>query len=321
MDRRTLLQALAAAFLVQSGRGLAGCTTDPGAPTREAPVNPDSTFHAIYRDDALREQFFPFLVNVFSLYPQDKLHALVHKASVEHGTDEAIYLAILEGLPSITPVGATLTYAVPALNKQKREMAEQAGRLLGDKVRIDGYVEMGTTGRYLNTLEKRIEVVGDVFVLNDIAPTRSPVDVVERGQLAKQGAFVHLADYAPIAADIGDQSVDLVSNLIGLHHAPVEALDDFIGSLRRILRPNGKLLLREHDVNTPTMNTIVALAHDVFNAGVKFSWPDNAAQLRAFRSIDEWTTMLTERGFKRAPGAELQAGDPTANTMILFQRT
>jgi SAM-dependent methyltransferase len=320
MDRRSLLTALAATYLVSVGRGLAGCGADPGAPTRESPLDPTSTFHAIYRDAVLRDRFFPFLQNVFSLYPEEKLHALVHKASVEHGTDEAIYRAILAGLPGVTPIGSTLAYAVPALHKQKREMAEQAARLLGDGARIDGYVEMGTTGRYLNSLEKRVQVVGPVFVLNDIAPTQSPVDMVERGQFARQGAFVHLSDYAPISTEIADTSVDLVSNLIGFHHAPVAALDDFIASLRRVLRPGGKLLLREHDVTDPTMNTLVALAHDVFNAGVQYSWEDNAAQLRGFRSVADWSALLEARGFTRAAGAELQAGDPTGNTMLLFVR-
>jgi SAM-dependent methyltransferase len=312
LDRRTLLGALAAAFWV-------GCGGKTAEAPDEIPFDAASTFHRVYRDDALRERFFPFLVTVFHLYPEQKLHDLVHRAALAHGTDEAIYRAILEGLPGITPVGSTLTHALPALKKQKTDMAEQAANLLGEGAKVDGYVEMGTTGRYLNQLDKRVEVTGPVFVLNDVAPTNSPVDVVERGQLAQHGAFVHLSDYAPVSADIPDASVDLVSNLIGLHHCPLDALQPFVGSFRRVLRPGGRLLLREHDVVDPASRDIVTLAHDVFNAGVKLTWEENAAQLRHLRSVDEWAALLARHGFERLAGAERQEGDPTDNTLLLFR--
>jgi SAM-dependent methyltransferase len=315
LDRRELLIALAGAFL-------AGCAAEsPPAVSPEAPADPASNFHRIYRDEALRARFFPFLVTVFHLYPEDKLHGLIQQASYAHGTDEAVYRAVLAGLPSIAPVGSIVTHALPALNKQKRDMADQAARLLGDGARIDGYLEMGTTGRYLNSLDRRVSVTGPVFVLNDIAPTNAPVDIVERGQLAQHGAFVHLSDYAPLGSAVPDGSIDLVSNLIGFHHCPLPSLDAFIASFRRVLRPGGRLLLREHDVADPTMHTLVALAHDVFNAGVEISWEDNAAQLRHFRSIDAWTTKLAEHGFAREAGAERQDGDPTDNTLVLFRMT
>lgn len=313
LDRRTLLGALASAFLAACGR------SDAPLPSGEAPFDPASTFHRVYRDEALRARFFPFLVTVFHLYPEEKLHGLVHAASLAHGTDEAVYRAILAGLPGITPVGSVVTYALPALTKQKVDMAEQAATLLGDGATVDGYVEMGTTGRYLNSLEKRVTVTGPVFVLNDVAPTNSPVDVVERGQLRKQGVFVHLADYAPLGAAIPDASVDLVSNLIGFHHCPDEALEPFVDSFRRVLRPGGRLLLREHDVVDDASRDIVTLAHDVFNAGVELTWEENVGQFRHFRSVQAWTELLARHGFVREAGAERQSGDPTDNTLLLYR--
>ncbi|MCO4743683.1 MAG: class I SAM-dependent methyltransferase [Proteobacteria bacterium] len=314
MHRRDLLlSSLATAFLASCGAA-------------EAPIpagvvgDPESNFHHIYGDEALRERFLMFLVTVFHLYPEDKFHELIHRSTLSHASDEAIYEAVAAGLPGITPVGATVRYALPALKKQKLEMADQMAKLLGDGTRVDGYVEMGTTGRYLNSLDKRIQVEGPVFVLNDLEPTNGAVDVVERGQLKKVGSFVHLGDYDPVSADIADASVDLVSNLIGFHHCPPDALEGFVGSLRRVLRPGGKLMLREHDVPDPTMDRFVALAHDVFNAGVGLSWQENAAQLRHFRSVDGWTSWLEGQGFKRAETVVLQEGDPTDNTLLMFEK-
>lgn len=313
-DRRTVLGGLASAFLAACGPAPA-----PEASGPDAPFDPASTFHRVYRDDALRARFFPFLVTVFHLYPEEALHALIHRAARAHGTDEAVYRAILAELPSITPVGSMVTHALPALAKQKRDMAAQAAALLGEGARVDGYVEMGTTGRYLNSLERRVEVTGPVFVLNDVAPTNAPVDVVERGQLRHQGLFVHLADYAPLDARIPDASVDLISNLIGLHHCPDDALEPFVESFRRVLRAGGRLLLREHDAVDAASRDLVTLAHDVFNAGVSLGWEENAAQFRHFRSVEEWTTLLARCGFERAPGAERQPGDPTDNTLLAFR--
>ena len=132
------------------------------------------------------------------------------------------------------------------------------------------------------------------------------------------GSYVPLNDYAAIA--VPKASVDLVTNFIGFHHAPLEQLEGFIDSIRRALKPTGVMLLREHDVTDAEMNSVATLAHDVFNAGTELTWAENQAEFRAFRSVDEWTRMLESQGFKRLAGALQQPGDPTANTLLAFQR-
>lgn len=314
MNRRDLLFSLLASALLEA------CGAAVDLPDAGVAGAPGSRFHAVYGNEEARARFKDFLVHVFHLYPEDRFHDLILKCTLEQATDEAIYRALVKGLPGISPAGRQLTYGLPALKKQKEVMAEQVASLLGSGARIDGYVEMGTTGRYLATLRDRVTVAGPTYVLNDMAPSHSPVDVLERGQLAKVGTFVHLGEYDPLGSDIPDTSVDLVSNLIGFHHCPPEALGDFVASLRRVLRPGGRLLVREHDVAAPAMDTFVALAHDVFNAGVGISWEDNAAQLRHFRSVADWTLWFEAQGFRAVPGAATQAGDPTDNTLLCFEK-
>src|SRR6185436_3685668 len=107
---------------------------------------------------------------------------------------------------------ADLFYALPALAKQKKEMARQTLELLGERREFDGYLEIGSTGRYASELRKHLRLRGPLVLVNDVAPTNSPVDIVERGRLAKLGSFVPLNDYAPIdAAAVPDASMDLVS--------------------------------------------------------------------------------------------------------------
>jgi hypothetical protein len=317
MDRRTfLLHSLASAFLV-------ACGSDPTLP--EAPVggvsaDPASNFHAIYDDPTLRARFKLFLTNVFHLYPEDDLHALVHAATQAHPTDEAIYGAVVEGLPGITPTASLLRYALPALQTQKSVMAAQAAALLGEGTTVDGYLEIGTVGRYRKALGKVLDLQGPSFVVNDRKPSKDLSDMVERGSYGEAGTFVELADYAPIGEGVPSGSVGLVTNYIGFHHAPKAALDGFVASIRRVLRPDGHLLLREHDVNRPVMEHLVGLAHDVFNAGTSVDWAGNAAEIRNFRSIDGWTAYLASQGFVRKPGQQRQAGDPTDNVLLVFAR-
>jgi SAM-dependent methyltransferase len=159
-----------------------------------------------------------------------------------------------------------------------------------------------------------------VILVNDVAPTNSPVDLAERGGLRPAGSWVPLANYEPIATTIPDASQDLVSCYIGLHHIPLERLDPFIASIRRILKPGGAFVLRDHDVTTTEMDRLVSLAHTVFNAGLGAPWESNAAELRFFVSIAEWSRRLEAHGLKDSGKRIAQAHDPTDNLLLAFTK-
>ena len=292
------------------------------APTLEqddSKVTPDSEFHAVYSDAVSADGFYRFLQNVYRLYPEDRFHTLIKDACAEHSTDEAIYRHIQERLSGIKPFLAELFYALPALKKQKQEMSRQTLELFGEKKVIEGYVEIGSTGRYISDLRKHIRFQGPIILINDVAPTNSPVDIVERGQLGKLGQFVPLNNYEPISSsDIADNSIDLVTCYIGLHHVPPDLLGGFVRSVWRVLRTGGLFILRDHDVQTPEMDAFVSLAHTVFNAGLRFAWETNQEELRHFASVDTWSRYLEERGFKDTGQRLLQVNDPSDNTLLAF---
>jgi SAM-dependent methyltransferase len=264
--------------------------------------------------------FFKFLQNIYRLYPEDRFHTLIRNTSAELDNDEAIYRRLQRELPKIKPFMADLTLALPALFKQKKEMADQTQRLLGGKKQIDGYVEIGSTGRYISELKKRIKVNGSITLVNDVAPTNSPVDIAERGGLFKIGGFVPMNDYDPLPASLPDASVDLVTCYIGLHHCPLDKLDAFVSSIVRVLKPGGLFILRDHDVTTPEMHTFVSLVHAVFNAGLNVQWETNQRELRHFRPIAQWVAYLGERGLGDTGKRELQAHDPSDNVLLAFTK-
>jgi len=331
LDRRTILKYLLALFACGIARrscaaehpqefalpSTAGDVSVSGSGAASEPAN----FKTVYSDPALRDQFYLFLQNIFHLYPEDRFHRLITEISSQSNSDREIYEKLQERLPEIKPRLSVLTYALPALAKQKKEMARQTAELLGSHQAVRGYVEIGTLGRYVNGLRKRVKIDGLIFVVNDRAATLSLEDIAERGQLTQIGQYVPLGNYDALeAARVADASVDLVTNFIGFHHAPAERLDPFVASICRVLKPGGRLVVRDHDVDNPEMHALVALAHDVFNAGLNLPWTQNQAQVRNFTSSKQLEHYLAKMGFERSGGMRLQQKDPTKNTLMMFSK-
>jgi len=281
--------------------------------------NTSSEFKAVFNDTEWSDRFYRFLQVIFHLYPEDKFHQLIKEQTAANPTDEEIYKAVQSKLPGIKPFLSELTYALPALKKQKKELTRETLLLLGGKKDINGYLEIGSTGRYISQLRKEIKVSEPVYLMNDKVPGNSPGDIMERGQLGKLGTFIDLNDYEPISA-IAPGSLDVVTCYIGLHHCPPQKLDSFIKSIHAILRKGGSFIIRDHNVDTPQMATFVSLVHTVFNVGLNESWEFEQKDLKNFRPADEWAGIISKAGFKDAGERILQDKDPSDNTLMLFTK-
>ncbi|HYV92557.1 MAG TPA: methyltransferase domain-containing protein [Chitinophagales bacterium] len=283
--------------------------------------NTASQFKAVFSNTKWSDDFYRFLQVIFHLYPEDKFHHLIAITSKEKNTDEEIYKTVQTNLPKIKPFLSELTLALPALKKQKKEMARQVLRLLGSKKQINGYLEIGSTGRYISELRKHISLTGPIYLTNDIVPNNSLADIFERGQLGKIGHFIPLNNYQPISEkDIPDESVDLVACHIGLHHAPHELLEGYIKSIQRILRKGGLFIMRDHDVKTAEMATFVSLVHTVFNLGLNVPWETDSSEFKSFKPVDEWSKIICSQGFKESGERILQDKDPSDNTLVAFTK-
>lgn len=290
------------------------------APTlnvESATAMPSSLFHSVYDSAAEADKFYAFLQNIFHLYPEDRLHTLIRQAAQQSDDEETVYRAIQAGLPAITPLLSLLRYALPALALQKREIGQQTARLLGERPLVD-YVEIGSTGRYVQAMRRHLRLTGAVVLVHDRAPTNSPVDIVERGRLGKPGSFVDLNGYAPIA--LPPRSADLVSCFAGLHHMAQDKLAPFLASVASIVRPGGYFVVRDHDVCDRQMHDFVSLAHCVFNAGLGEPWAVNAAELRFFDTILAWIERIEAAGFIHTGERIVQHGDPSQNVLMAFRR-
>ena len=279
----------------------------------------DPEFVNILNSTTWSDNLFKFLQNVFHLYPPNKFHFLISQESKKGGSDAEIYERVRLKLRSIKPFLSDIRYSLPALVKQKRVITNQFLKLLRGRKQINGYLEIGSTGRYISHHLKKLNYVNNIYLTNDRSPDYSLSDIFERGKIKTIGNFFPLKDYSPISNScLGDESIEVITCYIGLHHCPNEKLDAYIKSLYRILKPGGIFIIREHDVTTPEMRIFASLVHTVFNLGTDETWEYNKNEYRKFMSVDEWASLFHKHGFKKTSEGILQDLDPSLNTLISF---
>lgn len=280
-----------------------------------------NNFRQIYSSIKLKREFFKFLQNVFNLFPENDFHKLIADAAASKKDDKTIYLEVQSKLDDITPFLSSFRYAMPALTKQKDEMARQTLELLGEDGTYNGYLEIGSSGRYLDYLEEKINIEGERYYADGKEPGYAITEMVDRGQIKIGAKYIPLADYKTRYADvIPKESLDLITIYIGFHHCPLDLRIPFISSIRDTLRVGGKLILRDHDCDTEEQKALVALAHDVFNMGTNESWEYNSKEIRNFYSLDFIRSFVEQIGFKFDKRTILQEGDPTKNALMMFTK-
>lgn len=285
------------------------------------PVATPGNFAYIYGNPGYGREFRKFLMNVFHLYPVDEFHDLLARLAAAHGSDEAVYRAAQLELDRLKPFLADLRYSLPALARQKQVLGDQTRALVEPARRHEGYLELGSTGRYLDALEERLDIRGDCHFIAPLPPTYSPADIVDRGQLPKAGTYLPLGNYEPaVFGAIPAKSVDLVTVYIGFHHCPLPLRPEFLAAIRRTMSDRGCLVVRDHDVTDERMWRLVALAHDVFNLGTRETWDYNQAELRKFYPLAELDRMMIAAGFRPGPRRLYQDGDPTRNALMVFRK-
>ncbi len=280
-----------------------------------------SEFKRVFNSVKWSDAFYKFLQNIFHIYPEDRFHALIQELVPKHETDEEIYQELCLRLRDIKPFLSDVRLGLPSLLKQKEEMVSQTLRLLKGKTAIQNYAEIGSVGRYISVLRKRISIKGSIYLINEKPGSYSPPDIFERGGLSPIGKFVNMGYYDPIPADqIPNGSLDLITCYIGLHHIPLEKLEPFIKSISDTLKRGGNFILRDHDVKTEEMHVFVSLVHTVFNAGLQETLETEKKDFKRFRPITQWVDILSRHGLKESGERLLQKNDPTDNTLLIFTK-
>lgn len=305
-------------FLRISGLVLTTLFVKPSLALKELAL-PIGNFKRVYTDTALKAKFYLFLKNVFNLFPEEKFHSLISKNANNLNSDKDIYLKTQKELSSITPMLSIISYQLPALWKQKTEMAKQSFELLKNKKEYNGYLEIGSSGRYLDYLEEKLSITGNRYYADGKEPGYSLSEIIDRGQLFIGAEYIPFTNYNTMYTEyIAPESLDLVTVYVGFHHCPIELRNKYISSIKDVLRVGGHLILRDHDCVDENQKSIVALAHDVFNMGTNESWDYNSSEIRNFYSLKFIIEFVENLGFTFQNQTLFQDGDPTKNALMLF---
>lgn len=291
-------------------------------------INPKSktVFHtkAVF-DDANKDEFKGFLTHILKRIDAEELYPLLENILTYTDSDIDVYEALCSRLDEIRP--STLTDIRNKLNSLaaiKEDLTAQAKSLLPDGMKINGIMEIGSPGRYINGFREHFEVKGPIIAVND--DDASVADYVDAGNFHPYDTFKKL-NYNDLDCfeEIPDKSVDLITCYVGLHHFSDEKLDEFLHHMQRILRPDGCFLLDDHDITDEKTNHFAHLAHLVFNAVNGVSLENERSEIRNFKSMTHWKNKLQQfdlLGIETQPNVEqIRQGDPTRNSMIVTRKS
>jgi len=272
-----------------------------------------------------RNKFKGFLTNVLkqiSIKDFGQISDSIIKHQSAPISDDVFYEEFRQRFAPIRGILFPLTQ-LDALKSQQQALGDFTKELVGDQ-KLNGIVEIGTPGAYINPLKARLNIKGTSYVIYDDEKVFDYAQNFSFRPLSKfrsYDVFIPSNNFAPISEkDIPTASVDIVVCYTGLHHLKAEELDPFLDSINRILRPGGIFIYRDHDVQNAVVMDQVHTAHSIFNA-VTLNLPLNdeqAEQRDLFMPIDKWESIIESHGFKHQGERKLQAGDSTMNTSAKY---
>jgi len=103
-------------------------------------------------------------------------------------------------------------------------------------------------------------------------------------------------------AGVADGSVDIVFCMVSLHHMTDETITRAISEIRRVLRPGGRILIKEHNATADNLRYILWEHHlyHVLDAamGSVPDWTEYCERsVNNFKSSEQWQDLMTGAGF------------------------
>lgn len=281
----------------------------------EVPVDYQNVFTQQIATEFNKQRFMNFAMYVFNMAnPQDTIGLL------NGATEKDIYDKLANFVNSRSFM-ANISSSLGVLKTQKNELVSETINLLKKigKTNIGGsYVAIGDCGRYVKGIKKGLHIAGPTYVVHD--KQNFAQDSVERGSLMARGEFVNI-DYDNVSPDflqtLQDESAELVTLYIGLHHFTPDNLDRFLKEVKRVLKPNGVFILRDHNA-TEDIKPLLSFAHTYFNAMTGVSWDENQKEVRNFTTTKELREKLATYGLIDSGFYEKQLHDPTENFLMAF---
>ena len=272
----------------------------------------------------MKEAFRGFLDNVLQRVDSEPFYALLEDVIGYNDSHEEIYQELCRRLPEVMPSAlGGLQRILSSLSAIKTDLGAQARMLLPqDMTAIDGLVEIGYPGRFMGQFKEHFQVTGTVAAVYE---GQSVTDYIQTGYPRPYDTFAQLDYSQPNLVSLADNSADVITCYVGLHHFPVEPvdeLDNFLREIRRVLRDGGHFLLVDHDIDSAQTLTMANMAHMIFNAVSGTSVKEEMSEIRNFQPMSYWNERLAAHGLGvtiECEGApKIREGDPSRNRMLRF---
>lgn len=281
---------------------------------------PVNHFKVIMRDKQTFNQFAGFLKVVLKRVDADAFYDLLKDILEYKDTHEEIYRELCQRLPEIMPgTLSDIRHQLQSLSEIQTDLAEQAQAILpADLKEINGMVEIGYPGRFVNGFKTQYKVTGNIVAMQETKP--GIMDYLQSGFPASYNQF-ELLDYNnPGLTALPDNSAEVITCYVGLHHFPEDKVDFFLKEVARVLKPGGHFLLVDHDCHDELTFSMAHMAHSVFNAVNGVSVEEELNETRHFRSMSEWREKLNNAGLgydmSEPDVAMIRENDPSRNRMI-----
>lgn len=291
------------------------------APAQSTPSSIDYV-HQVMKNPEWRTEFEGFLTNVLKRVDSKQFYALLDDILTYNDTHAEIYQELCTRLVEIMPSFLVdIPNQLKSLAAIQEDLCKQAMQLIPLNKTLNGIVEVGSPGRFINGFKKDRKVLGNVYVVNETEP--STVDgLINASSIKAYDEFVPFDYHNPHLNNIPSHSADVITCYVGLHHFSPHGLDQFLTEVKRVLREDGQFLLVDHAVGDEKSRTMAMahFAHFLFNAVNGVSLKDELEEIRDFKPISYWQEKLKEHGLdnkaidRRNP--LIRTGDPTKNCMI-----
>lgn len=279
----------------------------------------DGTLKTLMAQEKYQTKLYDFLENVFKLYPTKDIYSIVIDAINKYDDEKEMYEYMLKELKNIKTFTNDIVYGIPTLRKQKTVITEQTLKLLKSK-NIRYFVESGSKGMYASKIKEHI-FIENISFENSEDQTYSLPDILERGQISKFGDFNYVDNLnGTHKPTISSTIIDVFTYFGGLHHMNEEALEIQLEKIKEKVKEGGQFILREHDVTDKEISMFVSLIHTVFNAGTGETYEVEKAELRNFRTVNEWIELLAKYNFEFDGKKLYQDGDPSDNVLMSFTK-
>lgn len=287
------------------------------------PNDKPNHFKIMMSSEENKKAFAGFLEVVLQRVDSKPFFDLLSDILEYNDTHEEIYQELCKRLPEVMP-GAigSLKRILESLSSIKSDLGAQARMLLPSSLKtIDGLVEIGYPGRFVKTFTDNYTVKGPIVA---VLEGESITDYIQTGGPRPYDRFAKLDYKNPNLSDLADNSADVITCYVGLHHFTKEGLDVFLKDVKRVLRDNGHFLLVDHDVTDDITLTMAHMAHSIFNAVTGVPIEEELNEVRLFAPIEYWKNKLAEHGLSYdVTGADepmIREGDPSKNRMVSFAK-